>query len=166
MERRLARQEYSCELVVACWTIERYWPSLEALLSDRVYFHVGLHPGEAMYPVRDPTFRRLEKMARHPRCVAIGEIGLDYGKSSDPRRWDNQARFLCRALDLAVTMRKPVVIHARFDDDTDRVYADILRLMAQHLPADHAVYLHCFAGTLAQVQLWTSKMNTRRFYRI
>jgi TatD DNase family protein len=66
---------------------------------------------------------------KHPRCVALGEIGLDYHYDNSPR--DIQQNVFIRQLRNAVRLGKPLVIHTReANDDTERI-------MKAEIPKDH-----------------------------
>ncbi len=57
---------------------------------------------------------------KHPRCVALGEIGLDYHYDNSPR--DIQQSVFVRQLRLAVQLGKPLTIHTReAEEDTERI---------------------------------------------
>jgi TatD DNase family protein len=100
-----------------------------------VYAAVGHHPNEAT-GFGDSDYAALEQLARHPRCVAIGETGLDYYREYAPH--DDQARAFRAQIEIAREVGKPLVIHTREADD------DTLALLAQH--ADGLkVILHCFS---------------------
>lgn len=76
---------------------------------------------------------RLEAMA-HPRCVGLGEIGLDYHYDNSPR--EIQQRVFIRQLRHAVKLAKPLTIHTREADD------DTLRILKEQVPKDHRVKSH------------------------
>ncbi len=81
-----------------------------------VYAAVGIHPNEAT-GFGDSDYVELEQLARHPRCVAIGETGLDYYREHAPH--EDQKRAFKRADRDRARGRKPLVIHTReADDDT------------------------------------------------
>ena len=71
----------------------------------------------------------------HPRCVALGEIGLDYHYDNSPR--DVQQAVFRRQLKHAVRLEKPLVIHTReAEEDTEKI-------MKEEVPKDYKVrYLH------------------------
>ena len=93
-------------------------------LSDRypyVYAAIGVHPSESE-PMNEEVFEKLKLQCMHPKCVAVGEIGLDY-------YWPEpdaaiQKKWFERQLDLAREMGKPVIIHSR---DACRDTLEILR---------------------------------------
>src|SRR5207248_8902813 len=51
---------------------------------DFLHTTVGIHPHEAKLPT-DADFQELERLARHPKVIAWGEIGLDYFYDHSPR---------------------------------------------------------------------------------
>jgi TatD DNase family protein len=95
---------------------------------------IGRHPNEAT-GFDDAGLAELQALARHPRCAAIGETGLDYFRDYAPR--DDQLRAFHGQIELARATRKPLVVHTRAaEDDT----IDTLREHAAGLD----VILHCF----------------------
>ncbi|MCA9969969.1 MAG: TatD family hydrolase, partial [Anaerolineales bacterium] len=100
----------SCEAVLAL--AERY---------DGVYTAVGVHPN-ATAGWQDGWIAALRDLARHPKVVAIGEIGLDYHWDDSPR--PTQHRALAAQLALAAELRLPVILHNRESS------ADLLALLA------------------------------------
>ena len=100
-----------------------------------VFAAVGRHPNHAE-GFDDAALADLEELARHPRCRAIGETGLDYFRDYAPRA--DQERAFHAQIDLARATGKPLVIHTRAaEDDTIAT----LRDRAHGL----AVIMHCFS---------------------
>ena len=92
-------------------------PDLEAgiRLADRydaIYCTVGVHPHDAEKATPE-TFDRLAEVLKHPKCVAIGEIGLDYHYDHSPR--ETQREVFIEQMRIARDARKPIVIHTRED---------------------------------------------------
>jgi TatD DNase family protein len=85
---------------------------------DFIYATVGIHPHDAETADQD-ALDELRALARHPKVVAIGEIGLDYYRDYSPRRAQRQA--FRDQLALASALERPVVIHSR--DAHDQVFA-------------------------------------------
>jgi TatD DNase family protein len=77
---------------------------------DFIYAAVGVHPHDAK-TVTSEVLAELRSLARHPKVVAIGEIGLDYYRDLSPR--PVQRRAFTDQLDLAAELGLPVVIHSR-----------------------------------------------------
>lgn len=86
---------------------------------------VGIQPNHAA-ELPDGWLDQIAKLARHPRVVAIGEIGLDYHWNRAPA--DVQEQVFRAQLALAREMNLPVVIHSRdAQDDTIRILRDAAR---------------------------------------
>ncbi|HWD64307.1 MAG TPA: TatD family hydrolase [Solirubrobacteraceae bacterium] len=101
----------------------------------QVYAAIGHHPNEAT-GFDEAQLADLTELAGHPRCVAIGETGLDYYRDYAPRA--DQERAFAAQIDLARQLGKPLVIHTRAaDQDT----LETLKGRAQDL----RVILHCFS---------------------
>jgi TatD DNase family protein len=101
-----------------------------------VFTTAGLHPHSAS-EWTDEVAAEIQRRAAHPRCVAIGETGLDWFRNRAPR--DAQVAAFRGQLALARELELPVVIHCR--DAVD----DCFELLAAEGPG--TVVLHCFAAT-------------------
>ncbi len=77
---------------------------------DLIYAAVGVHPHDAK-TVTPAVLDQLRALARHPKVVAIGEIGLDYYRDLSPR--PVQRRAFADQLALAAELGLPVVVHSR-----------------------------------------------------
>jgi len=75
-----------------------------------VWAAVGFHPHDAK-DCDDAAFAEIERLAREPRVVAIGECGLDYHYDYSPR--DVQRAVFERHIELAKTLDKPIIVHNR-----------------------------------------------------
>jgi TatD DNase family protein len=101
----------------------------------QVYAAVGRHPNEATgFDAAD--LAELKALAAHPRCVAIGETGLDYYRDHAPRA--DQARVFAAQIELARETAKPLIIHTRSAED------DTLAMLNERA-AGLRVILHCFS---------------------
>lgn len=100
-----------------------------------VYAAVGLHPNEAT-GFSDSDYAGLEALARHPRCVAIGETGLDYYREHAPH--EDQARAFRAQIEIARDVGKPLSIHTREADE------DTLAILDEHAQGVKVI-LHCFS---------------------
>jgi TatD DNase family protein len=107
---------------------------------DWIYATVGIHPHEAKLAT-EVHFAQLDKLARHPRVIAWGEIGLDYFYDHSPR--EVQHRVFRRQLEQARAAGLPIVIHCR------EAWADCLRILEEDWRSSGlGGILHCFSGTL------------------
>jgi TatD DNase family protein len=111
---------------------------------DWIYAAAGIHPHEAQLAT-PAHYDRLSQLARNPRCVAWGEIGLDYHYDHSPR--DVQQRVLIDQLKLARAARRPIIVHCR------EAWPDCLVLLDEHWRASGlGGIFHCFSGTLEEAQ--------------
>jgi TatD DNase family protein len=109
-----------------------------------IYATVGIHPHEAKL-AKDSDFAQLEQLARKPKVIAWGEIGLDYYYDHSPR--DIQQNVFIRQMELARAAKLPIVIHCRPSDNSDNAWEDCLSLVEQHwMPSGLSGILHCFTG--------------------
>ena len=100
-----------------------------------VYAAVGVHPEEMHHDPCDLDVIRA--LAQHPKCVAIGEVGLDY-------YWDKEHKAAQQALfraqiELALELCKPIIVHDR------EAHGDCLDIVRDY-PALRGVF-HCFSGS-------------------
>ncbi|XP_074860999.1 3'-5' RNA nuclease TATDN2 isoform X2 [Carettochelys insculpta] len=119
-------------------TLKDYlWEDL--LKEDMVWGAFGCHPHFARY-YTDLHERDLLQAMRHPKAIAFGEMGLDYSYkcSTDISK---QHKVFEKQLQLAVSLRKPLVIHCRDADD------DLLEIMKKFVPKDYKIHRHCFTGS-------------------
>ncbi len=134
--------EFEAALTVSCdpHSIE---PTLALLEEPEVFAAFGIHPHDAQH--YGPELEaRLQAALQHPRCVAWGEIGLDYHYDFSPR--DTQKRVFARQLEVGLATGKPLVIHTR------EAEADTLELMRAHLPREHRVHVHCFTSSTGMAE--------------
>ncbi len=105
---------------------------------DNVFFTIGTHPHEAHL---DPEVSADElcQLAQHPKCVGIGEAGLDYHYDRAPR--DVAARVFRTHIAAARRAKLPLVIHTRdADEDTATMLRDEMR------QGVFKALLHCFTA--------------------
>ncbi|HID87967.1 MAG TPA: TatD family deoxyribonuclease [Anaerolineae bacterium] len=111
---------------------------------SHIYATVGMHPHDAIQ-LTPQVLAELQELARHPKVVAVGEMGLDFYRNLSPR--EAQRRAFEAQLALAREIGKPVVIHDR--DAHGEVMATLRRWVADH-PAQANQrplgVLHCFSG--------------------
>lgn len=105
---------------------------------DWIYAAVGFHPHNAAQ-ADDAALEEIARLARHPKVVAVGEIGLDYHYDFSPR--DVQKRVFRDQLALSVEVGKPVVIH---DREAHKDALDLVTEFGRSLPGG---VMHCFSGS-------------------
>jgi TatD DNase family protein len=109
-----------------------------------IYTTVGIHPHDAK-EVTPTHLDTLAALAKHPKVIAWGEIGLDYFYDHSPR--DVQERVFRQQMELAHSAKLPIIIHCRDAwDDCLRILNDAWK------PTGLGGILHCFTSTLDHAQ--------------
>ena len=109
-------------------------------LADRypfVYASIGVHPHEVRH-IDDGWYDEFRRLARHPKVVAYGEIGLDYHYNHSPPTLQRQ-RFR-EQIQLARELALPVIIHTR------EAQEDTIAILKEEQAADVGGVFHCFTG--------------------
>lgn len=103
-----------------------------------IFFTVGTHPHRAHEELDIPV-AEIVRLAQHPKCVGIGEAGLDYFYDKSPRAAQREG-FL-KHIAAARESGLPLVIHSRdADEDTATILEDEMQRGA------FSAVLHCFTG--------------------
>jgi TatD DNase family protein len=119
-------------------------PAKIAARHDWVYCAAGVHPHEAKLATQS-HYDTLDRLAQQPKCLAWGEIGLDYHYDHSPR--DVQQRVFVEQLDLARAARLPIIIHCR------EAWSDCLQVLDRHWRSTGlGGILHCFSGNLDEAR--------------
>jgi TatD DNase family protein len=108
---------------------------------EAVIASIGVHPHDAA-KVTPETYGELRELARQPKVVAFGEIGLDYHYDFSPR--DVQREVFVAQLRLASELKLPVIIHTR------EAWADTLATLREHWSGPGI--MHCFTGTAEEAR--------------
>jgi TatD DNase family protein len=117
---------------------------------DFIYATLGIHPHEARL-ANETAYQKIQGLARHPKVIAWGEIGLDYFYDHSPR--DVQKAVFIRQMELAAAAKLPIVIHCRPSAGADDAWEDFFRLIGEHwAPSGLGGVLHCFTGTWPQAK--------------
>lgn len=101
-----------------------------------VFATVGVHPHDAEQ-MDDAMLAELASLARHPKIVAIGEIGLDHHYDHAPRA--TQAEVFRKLVAVARDVKKPIVVHTR------EAPTDTLAILEEERAADVGGIIHCFS---------------------
>lgn len=126
-----------------------------------IYASVGIHPQEAGHATEE-ALAKLARLATGPRCIAIGEIGLDYYHVENPEPAIQQHAFIAQ-MEIAAKARRPILIHCRTSElatpeakqkfGAADAWQDLLALIAAYwTPHNLGGIMHCFSGTLDQAQ--------------
>jgi TatD DNase family protein len=111
-----------------------------------IWATVGVHPHDAK-TVMPSVLRELEDLAKSPRVVAVGEIGLDYYRDLSPR--DIQRTVFAEQLELAKKLGLPIVLHNRQSTD------DLVAILRQ-VGKSHRGVVHSFLGDAALAETFVA----------
>jgi TatD DNase family protein len=130
-----------------------------------IYASAGIHPQEAAHATKE-ALAKLASLAKHEKCIAIGEIGLDYYHADNPDIATQQLAFTAQMY-IAAQVRKPILIHCRTSElatpqakekfgEAD-AWEDLLLLIDEHWTSPghgHTLggIMHCFSGTVDQAR--------------
>ena len=123
------------------------WAVEASTWDRRVYAAVALHPTRAN-ALTDAAKAEIERLAAHPRVVAVGETGLDNywpGRIAGAAPPQTQREAFAWHIDLAKRTGKPLMIHNR---EADREVLDVLRAEG----APETVIFHCFSSDSAMAR--------------
>jgi TatD DNase family protein len=111
-----------------------------------IYFTAGFHPHEAS-KLNDEALLELKALAQDQKCVAIGEIGLDYYYLHSNK--EAQIYAFKKQMDLAIELDLPVVIHLR------DAFADCVSMLKKYPSLlGQKVVIHCFSGSLEEAKVF------------
>lgn len=112
---------------------------------SNVYHSIGVHPHDTSQ-VTPQILHEMKSFLTHPKCVAVGEIGLDYYYEHTDRK--KQQDECWAQLELALEFKKPVIIHSRdAEDDLLTLLKQYARTYQQQQSTHSLGVIHCFSGT-------------------
>ena len=106
---------------------------------DEVFFAVGVHP----YDCENYDLELLEKYVSHPKCIAVGECGLDYYRLPDDEvlKQENiklQKEVFISQINFAKKVNKPLIVHVREASNDSKI------ILVDNNAKDVGGVLHCF----------------------
>ena len=120
---------------------------------ESVWASVGLHPNDIdRYPessIKNHDLKEYEIVAKDSRVIAIGEVGLDYYRTSEKDKQQLQREYLDQFIDLAIKYDKPLIIHCR------DAHADLFKILnTKYLIHNTKLrgVIHSFTGTWQDAQ--------------
>ncbi len=129
--------------VGACVTVStrvRQFEKITALAQthDNIWCSVGTHPHNA-HEELDIFSSDLVELSHHPKCVAIGEVGLDYHYDNSPK--EAQKTGFLRHIEASRETGLPLIIHSRSADD------DMIEILENEMgKGSFPFILHCFSS--------------------
>lgn len=121
---------------------------------DMIYFASGIHPNEAEQFSKESKIK-LKKHLEDKKCVAVGEIGLDY-HYLDEQNKDSQVALQKSVfesqIELALDFNKPIIIHTRESN------ANVVEILKEYENSLKAVIFHCFGGDTSLIDCLKCKI--------
>ena len=105
---------------------------------DMIYAAVGVHPHDAK-DMDDVILLLLKDLARKPKVMAIGEIGLDFHYDHSPR--DVQRQVFRDQIQLARELNLPIIIHDREANE------EVFNTLREERAFEAGVVMHCYSGS-------------------
>ncbi|QRN03823.1 YchF/TatD family DNA exonuclease [Legionella sp. MW5194] len=136
---RLAIESDVSHFLCVCVELDDY-PTLCQLADTypQVSISVGIHPNSEID--REPDAAELAALAQgHPACIAIGETGLDYYRTTTSEAQALQRQRFVHHIEAAIATSKPLIIHTR------QAASDTLQVMKSSQAAEIGGVMHCFA---------------------
>ena len=127
----------------SCANPEHFSRTVELMEKyDYIYGAVGVHPDHADQ-MSEQVLEEIRRLSRHPKALAIGEIGLDYYWHKEPQEHALQKKWFRAQMELAREERKPFLVHSR------EAAQDTLELVRE-MDAAHMYggIIHCFSYSL------------------
>lgn len=109
-----------------------------------VYSTVGLHPENVLDDDFENSFDKFANLAKDEKCVAIGEIGLDYHFTTETK--DLQKLIFDRQISFANELNLPVVVHSR------DAMGDTIEILQNNTPKRESL-LHCYGGSIESAKI-------------
>lgn len=105
---------------------------------DPIFASIGIHPHDVKN-VSSHFIEELKLLAKNPKVIAIGEIGLDFFYTHSPR--ETQIDSFEKQVHLAKTLHLPMSIHCR------DAFKECFKILKQHSSLPQKGVFHCFTGT-------------------
>jgi TatD DNase family protein len=131
--------EIACEM--CCWD-----RALELSKQDNIFLSFGIHPIETFKATRE-DYCKLQSLVQDEKCIAVGEIGLDYHHAPSLQNTNIQKESFLKQIDIAVKHNKVVIIHCR------DAYDEMIDFFKKYKNIPKGV-IHCFSGTPKQAKMF------------
>ncbi len=116
--------------------------------NENIFFSIGVHP----YDLEFYNEEELLKYASHPKCIAVGECGLDYfrlPKDENEKEGEKRAqkKIFIAQIKLAIKLNKPLIIHIREASE------DSKKILIEHNAKEVGGVLHCYNASPILLEL-------------
>jgi TatD DNase family protein len=106
--------------------------------NENVWAIVGFHPIDTKHSYLD-ELEEMEKLIQHPKCVGVGECGLDFYRPDDANNKEKQIQFFEKQIELAIKYDKPLMIHCRDaqhqsseEHGTGQAWDDVVEILSSY----------------------------------
>ena len=110
---------------------------------DFIYAAIGFHP-ENIFDINDEILYETLNLYKHPKVVAIGEIGLDYHWTKEQDKRELQKEYFIKQIEFANKVGLPISIHSR------EAFNDTIQILKDHKPL-HGGVMHCYSGSVENI---------------
>lgn len=110
---------------------------------ETIYAAVGWHPVDAI-DMKEEDLAWIEELSKHPKVVAIGEMGLDYHWDKSPK--EIQKEVFRKQIQLAKKVNMPIIIHNR------EATEDIIQILREENAQEVGGIMHCYNDSVEYVQ--------------
>jgi len=119
---------------------------------NNTYFTAGVHPHDAK-TCNANTIKLLTNLLNDPKCVAVGECGLDFDRMYSPR--EIQETWFEEQVKLAVALNKPLFLHCRGtgSNGSGGSYEPFIAILKKYPAILSKCCVHCFTGTKEQLEM-------------
>lgn len=122
-----------------------------------IWATVGIHPNDSGEGLSSNTVESFRLLLQEPKVVAVGEVGLDYYRVSEPEKQEQQKDLLKKFLELAVEYDKPVVLHVRDSakGSSGKVHSDMIEILSKFYVLSSkslSGVVHSFTGTVDEAK--------------
>lgn len=111
--------------------------------NENIYAAVGWHPVDAI-DMTEKELNWIEELSKHPKVVALGEMGLDYHWDKSPK--DVQKEVFRKQIRLAKKLNMPIIIHNR------EATEDIIKILQEEDAQTVGGIMHCYNDSIQYVQ--------------
>src|SRR5438132_11585976 len=132
--------------------VRRHWDGLVTVQTDRLraagirpWVALAVHPARIPWHGVDDLLHRLPRYFDDPKVVALGELGLHEGGN-------REEELLARQLRLAVSLRRPVIVHTPAREKLARTRRLLAILKSSALPAERVLIDHVSEEALPPVR--------------
>lgn len=129
------------KLLVVGWDYESSKLAVQIAEENEIcYASVGFHP-ENVYDINKDIFFKTMELSKHPKVVAIGEIGLDYHWTKENDKRTIQKEWFIEQIKYANEHKLPIIIHNREASE------DCINILKENKPLFSGT-MHCYSGSV------------------